>query len=130
MLAYYSWLTDDGELLPKERVAPTLARLAKACPADQRETGVRLGLQALSAAATAKDAKPRNDPAAVLLVRQVTSDPASTRENFDLLTYNAGKIAAAVTLPKSAERGTLVDGMGRAHSIASPPTRACRPPTA
>ena len=109
MLAYYSWLTDDGELLPKERVAPTLARLAKACPADQRETGVRLGLQALSAAATAKDAKPRNDPAAVLLVQQVISDPALARENFDLLTYNAGKIAAAITLPKSAERSTLVE---------------------
>ena len=108
MLAYYSWITDDGELLPKERVAPTLARLAKACPADQRETGVRLGLQALSAAATAKDAKPRNDPAAVLLVRQVITDPASTRENFDLITYNAGKIAAAITLPKSAERAGLV----------------------
>jgi thioredoxin-like negative regulator of GroEL len=108
MLAYYSWITDDGELLPKERVAPTLARLAQACPAEQRETAVRLGLQALSAAATAKDAKPRNDPAAVLLVRQVTSDPVSTRENFDLITYNAGKIAAAVTLPKSAERAGLV----------------------
>jgi thioredoxin-like negative regulator of GroEL len=108
MLAYYSWPTHDGELVPKERIAPTLARLAQACPAEQRETHVRLELQALGAAATAKDTKPRNDPAAVLLVREVTSDPARTRENFDLITYYAGKIAAYITLPRSAERAGLV----------------------
>ncbi len=108
MLAYYSWITDDGELVPKARVAPTLARVAQACPADQRETGMRLRLQALAAAATANDAKPRHDPAAVLVVRQATADPVLARENFDLLTYYAGKIAAGITLPKSAERAGLV----------------------
>jgi thioredoxin-related protein len=108
MLAYYSWITDDGELLPRERVAPTLARLAQACPAEPRETALRLALQAVAAAATGKDAKPRNAPAATLVVRQVTADPALTRANFDLLTYFAGKIAANVTLAKSAERAELV----------------------
>ena len=108
MLAYYSWVTDDGELLPKERVAPTLTRLADACPAEPRETALRLRLQALAAAATAKDAKPHSDPAAALLVRQATADPGRTRANFDLLTYFAGKIAANITLPRSAGRGELV----------------------
>jgi len=57
MLAYYSWETDEQQLLPKETRASTLQRLALACPASQPETAARLKLQALVAAAHAKDAK-------------------------------------------------------------------------
>ena len=105
MLAYYSWITDDGELLPEgarrahARAAragvprrPARDRRAPRAPGARRR-GDREGRQA--AQSTRQRGRPRP---------QVTSDPASTRENFDLLTYNAGKIAAAVTLPKSAER--------------------------
>src|SRR5262249_39947905 len=35
MLAYYSWVTDEQQLVPEKEVAPTLKRLAQACPAEQ-----------------------------------------------------------------------------------------------
>src|SRR5439155_13456998 len=53
MLAYYSWITDEQQLIPEKNVAPTLKRLAQACPSDQKDTAVRLELKALAAAATA-----------------------------------------------------------------------------
>src|SRR5437899_6974971 len=83
MLAWYSWITDDEALVAKKSVAPTLARLAKACPADQPEACLRLGLQALAAAA--KGAKPRSDPQAATRVMTTLADPVLARENFDLL---------------------------------------------
>jgi thiol-disulfide isomerase/thioredoxin len=108
MLAYYSWLTDDTQLLPKDRVAPTLARLARACPASEHSTAVRLELQAITAAALAKDAKPRESAAAARVVAEVARDPVLARENFDLLTLAAGKVARHVTLPQSTARRELV----------------------
>ena len=98
------------QLAAEERVAATLARLAKACPADQRETGGAARLQALAAAATAKDAKPRNDPAAVRPSHRTCSPiPTLARENFDLLTYYADKIAGshhAAEIGRSAARSS------------------------
>ena len=64
LLAYYSWDTDEQQVLPKDKVPATLQRLAQACPADQRETAARLEIKALAAAATARGVKPRDDPAA------------------------------------------------------------------
>src|SRR5438067_5001824 len=61
MLAYYSWVTDEQQLVPEKKVVPTLKQLAQACPTDQKDTSVRLHLKALAAAATAKDAKPAAD---------------------------------------------------------------------
>ena len=107
MLAYYSWITDDAQLIPKDKVAATLARLARACPADQSDTATRLKLQALSAAATVKQAKPRDDKIAAQGLTAVLADPALARENFDLLTYYAGEITNYVSLPRSADRAQL-----------------------
>jgi thioredoxin-related protein len=108
MLAYYSWITDEQQLIPEKNVAPTLKRLAQACPVDQRETAVRLELKALAAAATAKDAKASPDAAATARLLAVLADSRLVRENFDTLTEYAGKIAGFVTAPKSPERERLV----------------------
>jgi thiol-disulfide isomerase/thioredoxin len=108
MLAYYSWITDEQQLIPEKNVAPTLKRLAQACPADQKETAVRLELKALAAAATAKDAKPSPDAAATAQLLAVFADPRLTRENFDTLTEYPGQIAGFVTAPKSSERARLL----------------------
>jgi thioredoxin-related protein len=107
MLAYYSWATDEQQLIPEKSVAPTLKRLARACPADQKETAVRLALKALAAAATAKDAKPALDAAAVAQLLSVLADLRLTRENFDTLTEYAGKIVGFVTKPGSDARAHL-----------------------
>jgi thioredoxin-related protein len=108
MLAYYSWVTDAEQLIPEKSLAPTLQRLARACPADQRQTAVRLELKALAAAATAKGAKATPDAAASARLLQVLADPALTRENFDTLTEYAGAMAAFVTAPQTPERTRLV----------------------
>jgi hypothetical protein len=108
MLAWYSWVTDDKQLLDEERRPAALSRLAKACPADQPQVATRLSLQALAAAAKVKGAKPQDDKMAVAMLKPVLADPAQARENFDLIVYFADDIAGHVTLPKSAERRELV----------------------
>ena len=107
MLAYYSWDTDEQQLIAKDQMAPTLERLARSCPPEQRETATRLDLRALAAAATAKGAKPHDDKVASGRVTQVLTDDKMAREDFDLLSNYAGDIAGYVTAPKSAQRGDL-----------------------
>jgi len=108
MLSFYSWDTDDAQLAAKGDVAATLQRLAKACPADQPQSATRLQLKALTAAATAKDGKPRADAAAVALLRKTLADPAVSRANFDIFTNYASDLVGYVTLPKSPERAQLI----------------------
>ena len=107
MLAYYSWITDEQQLIAEKSVASTLKRLAQTCPADQRETAVRLELKALAAAATAKGAKPSPDAAAAQLLQTVLADPRLARENFDTLTAYPAQIVGFVTTPKTPERERL-----------------------
>lgn len=108
MLAYYSWITDEQQLVPEKAVAPTLERLAQACPAEQKDTAARLHLKALAAAATEKDAKPLANADSAAQLAAVLADPKLTRENFDTLTEYADKIAGFVTAPRSPERARLV----------------------
>lgn len=108
MLSFYSWDTDDQQLVAKNDVAATLQKLAKACPADQPESATRLALKALMIAATAKDVKPRDDAAAAALIRKVVADPQVARANFDILTNKASDLASYVTLPRSSERAQLI----------------------
>lgn len=108
MLAYYSWITDEQQLVAEKDVAPTLARLAQACPAEQKDTAARLHLKALAAAATEKDVKAAANADSVARLTAVLADPKLTRENFDTLTEYADKIAGFVTEPKSPERARIV----------------------
>src|SRR6266567_6553675 len=107
MLAYYSWDTDEQQIVAKDKVPSTLANLARSCPADEHDTAARLELKALAAAAGAKGAKARDDKAAEDRVMQVLGDPKFARENFDVIVYSVGEIAGYITLPKSAERARL-----------------------
>ena len=108
MLSFYSWDTDDAQLVAKVNVAATLQRLAKACPADQPDSATRLALKAVTAAATVKDVKPRDDAVATTLLRKTLAEPRVSRANFDILTNNASDLVSYVTLPKSAERAQLI----------------------
>jgi thioredoxin-like negative regulator of GroEL len=114
MLAYYSWETDESQLLPADKRAATLARLAKACPATQADIATRLALAAIVAAASAKDAKPHDDRAAVDTLVAVLGDPAVARENFDLIVNNADKVTDNITLKGSAERTRLTSAWNAA----------------
>jgi len=108
MLSFYSWDTDDAQLVAKNDVASTLQRLAGACPAGQSDSATRLALKAVVAAATAKDAKPRDDAAGTALLRKVLADTAVSRANFDVLTNNAGNMAGYVTSARSPSRAQLI----------------------
>jgi hypothetical protein len=107
LLAYYSWDTDEQQVVPKDKVPATLQRLAQACPADQRETAARLEIKALAATATVKGVKPRDDPASVDKVLKLLAEPRFARDNFDMVVYYSGDISKAYTLPNSAARAKL-----------------------
>jgi len=120
MLAWYSWETDESQVLDASKRPVTLERLAKECPADQPQLATRLSMQAMVAAAKVKGAKPRNDKAAVDALLPLLADPAFTRENFDLVVNYADDVAGYVTLPKSAERRRLVEAWNASlHRLAA-----------
>ena len=109
MLAFYSWETDDGQLVPEREVPATLLRLATVCPVAQRESSSRLLLQALGSTAQSKEAKPRLDKAdAIASVRSLLAQPQLVRDNYDLVGVAADDIVGLLTAPKSKERGELV----------------------
>jgi hypothetical protein len=109
MLAFYSWETDDGQLVPEKEVPATLLKLASLCPVNEREASSRLVLQALLSIAQEKDARPKLDKAdASASIKSLLAQPRLVRENNDLLGYGAGDIVALLTEPKSKERAALV----------------------
>ncbi len=107
LLAYYSWDTDEQQVLPRDKVPATLKRLAQACPADQRDAVARLEIKALAAEAMANSTKPRDDKASVEKVLKLLAEPGFARNNFDVVVYYSNSISKAYTLPKSAEREKL-----------------------
>jgi thiol-disulfide isomerase/thioredoxin len=92
MLAFYSWETDEQQLVPKAEVAGTLVRLAAASPSGNAdpETTTRLWLKALGASDEGKGVKP--DAALRERVMRVLGDPAQARAHMDVLTNNAAEI--------------------------------------
>jgi thioredoxin-related protein len=107
LLAYYSWETDEQQVVPKDKVQATLQRLAQACPADQRDTAARLEIKALAAGARASGTKPRDDKAAVGKVQNLLAQPNFARDNFDVIVYYSSAMAKAYTLPNSSGRAKL-----------------------
>jgi len=108
MLAFYSWETDDGQLVPEKDVAATLMKLAALCPSGEREASSRLVLEALHAASRAGDAKPRIDRAdAIASVKSLLEQPELVRANQDILGYAAGDLVGLLTGAGSRERADL-----------------------
>lgn len=110
MLAYYSWETDEQQLIPKGRLPDTLLHLARTCPRQFADPSARLALQALNARAVAAP-KGTVDPEAdsdYALLTQVLGDPKASRNSFDLLTDSVGATVRYATKEHSAERQTLV----------------------
>jgi thioredoxin-related protein len=109
MLAFYSWGTDDGQLVPEKEVPATLLKLAAACPPQEREASSRLVLEALYATAQEKDAKPKLDKAdAIASVKSLLERPELVRAHHDILGYAADDLVGLLTEPKSKERAELV----------------------
>jgi thiol-disulfide isomerase/thioredoxin len=109
LLAFYSWDTDDQQMLPKADVPGTLAQLAAASAAAQPgdgETTTRLWLKALSASDDGQGVKP--DAALRERVRRVLADPLLSRAQMDGLTNGAADIVKALEADGSPGRPALV----------------------
>ena len=109
MLAYYSWDTDEQQLVPKGEVPALLGQLAALTansPAVDAEITTRLWLKALGASDDGKGIKP--DAALKARVERVLSDAALARLHSDVLTGDAKDIVRVLTSDDSVDRAPLL----------------------
>ena len=104
MLAFYSWDTDEQQLVPKAQVPAMLAQLAAACPTKLTDTSTRLLLQSLAAA----DGKAPADAATRRRVLQVLGSTVQARTQMDVLSNQAAAITRALSAPNTPERNELL----------------------
>jgi thiol-disulfide isomerase/thioredoxin len=90
LLAFYSWETDEQQLVPATELPATLERLAAASQGDDAETTTRLWLQALAAGEEGKGLQP--DAALRERLQRVLADPVQSRAQMDVLTSGAADI--------------------------------------
>jgi thioredoxin-related protein len=105
LLAFYSWDTDEQQLVPQAERPALLSRLAASCP--DAESAMRLQLKALSDADEAPTPKP--DAAQRARVLALLDNPAASREQMDVLTNSAHDIVKAMAGNDKAERDALAD---------------------
>ncbi|MEP6875133.1 MAG: thioredoxin family protein [Burkholderiales bacterium] len=106
LLAFYSWDTDEQQLVPKGGVPALLKQLADACPADQPDIAARLRLKALAAVNEKAPARP--DAAAQATVLALLADASAARVHLDMLTNFAPDITRALSRPGSPQRAELL----------------------
>jgi thioredoxin-like negative regulator of GroEL len=93
LLAFYSWDTDEQQLVPKDGTGAVLKQLADRCPADQADVATRLRLKALAEV----DDKAKPDAAGRAVLLKVLADPVAARTQVDVLTNSAAEITRAVS---------------------------------
>ena len=106
LLAFYSWETDEQQLVPKAELPALLTRLAVASPAADVETTTRLWLKALAASDDGQGVKP--DAALRERVLRVLTDPAQARVQMDVLSNGATDIVRTLQAEGSPGRAALV----------------------
>lgn len=109
MLAYYSWETDEGQLLGTQHPGRKLTELANRCPAADGEARMRLALEALDTAASEKDAPDatlRKNARAAL--DTLLGDPKLARAHFDVLMGDTGPMIRYLVPKAGAERTELI----------------------
>ncbi len=106
MLAFYSWETDEQQLVPRAELPGVLAQLAAASPAADADTANRLWLKALAASDEGKGVKA--DAALRQRVQRLLADPAAARPFVDVLTGGATDVVRTLSDEGSAGRTALV----------------------
>ncbi|CAN5791109.1 thioredoxin family protein [soil metagenome] len=106
LLAFYSWDTDEAQLVPEAGTPALLKKLADAVPRDPPETATRLRLKAL--AAVDGKAPPRPDAATRSMLIAVLADPAASRAQLDMLTNYAPDITRALSAKGTPQRAELL----------------------
>ena len=108
MLAFYSWITDEAQLVPAAERPAVLASLAAACPAREADSATRLMLKALADSDDGKGVKA--DAALRNRVRGWLADPKVARAQMDVLTNYPAEITKALSAAGSADRKAIVTG--------------------
>ena len=112
MLAFYSWDTDEAQLVPENERAGLLASLAAGCPANEAEAATRLRLKSLAESNEMQGVKP--DAALRAQVLTLLGDPAASRAQMDVLVNAAPEIARALAPSPGAERQAVVQALDAA----------------
>ncbi|MCP5286534.1 MAG: thioredoxin family protein [Burkholderiaceae bacterium] len=115
MLAFYSWDTDQDQLVTeadRPEVLADLARKAPAGPGEQADVATRLWLKAVAASDDGKGLKA--DAALRERVRAVLVDPAAARRHADVLSNNAPEMLRALSEDGSPERQPLASALDAA----------------
>jgi len=105
LLAFYSWETDEQQLVPPQEVPGLLVQLAVAAKGVDEEVSTRLYLKALAASDEGKGVKP--DAALAQRVAAVLANPAESRAQMDVLTNGAGDMVLTLTPEGGAARAKL-----------------------
>ena len=120
LLAFYSWETDEQQVLGGAALPSVLKQLAQACPPDQTDSATRLMLKSVAAGAMAgasagaeKD-KLAPQPEHRERVLKLLANPEASRAHMDILTNSAANLVRGLSAAKSPERGTLMDGFNTA----------------
>jgi thioredoxin-related protein len=111
LLAFYSWDTDESQLVPEADRAGLLVSLAVACPPQEAEAGTRLWLKALAESDEGQGVKA--DAALRQRVLKVLADPTAARAQMDVLTSAAPEIARALG-GNAAQRTTVLAAYDKA----------------
>ncbi len=106
LLAFYSWGTDQQQIVPKDGVGALLKKLADACPAEPADVATRLRLKALAAADPPAASKPDTASQAMLLA--LLADPNAARAQMDVLTNDASDIVRALSFEGEPRRAELL----------------------
>ena len=112
LLAFYSWDTDQQQLVPKDGVPALLKALAKACPPEQTEVATRLQLKALAAADDKAPAQP--DAAAQARLVQLLADAPTARTHMDVIANYATDITRALSAKNTPQRAELLGAFNAA----------------
>lgn len=106
MLSFYSWETDEQQLVPANDRPALLAQLAVASQGVDSDVSTRLWLKAVAASDEGKGIKP--DAALRERVRAVLADAKASRVQADVLTNYAADIARALAPEAGPERSALL----------------------
>ncbi len=110
-LAFYSWDTDEQQLVAKADVPATLAQLAAGSPPADADTTMRLWLKALAASDDGKGLKP--DAALRDRVLGVLADPVQSRAQMDVITNYADDIVNALDGDAGSGRAQMLAAFNR-----------------
>jgi thiol-disulfide isomerase/thioredoxin len=121
LLSFYSWDTDEQQLLAGQDMGKVLGQLADAAARSRAagDSALRLRLHALVAAAVQPDARPGAGSAEVARLMPALNTPRIAHENMDILTNYAPELVSLLSAPATAERAQLASAfMTALHRLA------------